>query len=409
MPKQLDHTAACEHLSRVDRRLAKIIAKSGPCRWQPETMQNIFEALLESIIYQQLNGKVAATITQRVKALFPENTKRIRTRRGLVDGFPTPEQVLAAPEALLRSAGLSQAKMLAIRDLAAKTVDGTVPTLKQATRMSDEELIERIDAVRGIGRWTVEMLLIFRLGRQDVLPVDDYGVRKGFAKMRKLSGTAQAEGAHGLRGALAPLSQCRELVLVARSRDERSANGGSGSRKESGFRKGRSRQRGRKTGRQAWAWTGSEGVVKAVVAQAGQGRRCCLGWLLQEKCQKLIGRFGPQASDRCRNKRWHLVWTGLHCRANIHGFAKLGLHFGICGRVLRRIQDHHFRSRVLIDVVSQKAFVIRHVEAFHPDRRAGRGMRVSLLELQNTMVELVPIGRAEIAEDANRNRFRFGL
>ncbi len=187
MPKQLDHTAACEHLSRVDRRLAKIIAKSGPCRWQPESMQNIFEALLESIIYQQLNGKVAATITQRVKALFPENTKRIRTRRGLVDGFPTPEQVLAAPEALLRSAGLSQAKMLAIRDLAAKTVDGTVPTLKQATRMSDEELIERIDAVRGIGRWTVEMLLIFRLGRQDVLPVDDYGVRKGFAKMRKLT------------------------------------------------------------------------------------------------------------------------------------------------------------------------------------------------------------------------------
>jgi 3-methyladenine DNA glycosylase/8-oxoguanine DNA glycosylase len=187
MPKQLDHSAACEHLSRVDRHLAKIIAKSGPCRWQQETTQNIFEALFESIIYQQLNGKVAATITQRVKALFPENTKRLRTRRGLVAAFPTPEQILAAPEELLRSAGLSQAKMLAIRDLAAKTVDGTVPPLRQANRMSDEELIERLDTVRGIGRWTVEMLLIFRLGRPDVLPVDDYGVRKGFAKMQKLA------------------------------------------------------------------------------------------------------------------------------------------------------------------------------------------------------------------------------
>jgi 3-methyladenine DNA glycosylase/8-oxoguanine DNA glycosylase len=187
MPKKLDHTSACEHLTRVDRHLAKIITRWGPCSLQQETTQSIFEALLESIIYQQLNGKVAATITSRVKALFPENTKRIRTRRGLVDGFPTPEQILAASEDRLRSAGLSRAKMLAIRDLAAKTLDGTVPTVKQAHKMSDEDLIERLDTVRGVGRWTVEMLLIFRLGRPDVLPVDDYGVRKGFAKMRKLA------------------------------------------------------------------------------------------------------------------------------------------------------------------------------------------------------------------------------
>ena len=187
MPKKLDHTAACEHLSRVDRKLARIIGRSGPCHLQQETTQNIFEALLESIIYQQLNGKVAATITSRVKALFPENTKRIRTRRGLVDGFPSPEQILAASEDLLRSAGLSRAKMLAIRDLAAKTLDGTVPTVKEAHRMNDEELIERLDSVRGVGRWTVEMLLIFRLGRPDVLAVDDYGIRKGFAKMHKLA------------------------------------------------------------------------------------------------------------------------------------------------------------------------------------------------------------------------------
>jgi len=187
VPKKLDHTAACEHLSRVDRKLARIIARSGPCRLQQETTQSIFEALLESIIYQQLNGKVAATITSRVKALFPENTRRIRTRRGLVDGFPSPEQILAATEDRLRSAGLSRAKMLAIRDLAAKTLDGTVPPVKQAHRMSDEELIERLDSVRGVGRWTVEMLLIFRLGRPDVLAVDDYGIRKGFAKTHKLT------------------------------------------------------------------------------------------------------------------------------------------------------------------------------------------------------------------------------
>jgi 3-methyladenine DNA glycosylase/8-oxoguanine DNA glycosylase len=187
MPKKLDHTNACEQLSRVDKQLGRIIAKAGPCRLMKETTQSIFAALLESIIYQQLNGKVAATITSRVKALFPENTLQIRTRRGLVEGFPTPEQIMAASEELLRSAGLSRNKMLAIRDLAAKTLDGTVPTVQQAHRISDDKLIERLTAVRGIGRWTVEMLLIFRLGRTDVLPVDDYGVRKGFAKMKKLA------------------------------------------------------------------------------------------------------------------------------------------------------------------------------------------------------------------------------
>ena len=225
---KLDHTAACEHLSRVDRRLARIIARSGVCRLQQETTQSIFAALLESIIYQQLNGKVAATITGRVKALFPENTQRIRTRRGLVEGFPTPEQILAASEELLRSAGLSRNKMLAIRDLAAKTLDGTVPTLKQAHRMSDDELVERLITVRGIGRWTVEMLLIFRLGRPDVFPVDDYGVRKGFAKMRKLAELPKPKELMPYGRALASLSECRQLVPVARCRHERPADGGRG-------------------------------------------------------------------------------------------------------------------------------------------------------------------------------------
>ena len=186
MARKLDHTAAITHLSRIDRKLAKIIAKAGPCFLQPEATQNLFESLMEAIIYQQLNGKVAATITARVKALFPENTHRIKTRHGEAAGFPSPEQVLAATPELLRSAGLSQAKMLAIRDLAAKALDGTVPTVREAHKISDDALIEHLTAVRGIGRWTVEMLLIFRLGRPDVLAVDDYGVRKGFAKMHRM-------------------------------------------------------------------------------------------------------------------------------------------------------------------------------------------------------------------------------
>jgi DNA-3-methyladenine glycosylase II len=186
VPRKLDHAAALAHLSRVDRKLARIIAKAGECRLQMETTQSIFEALLESIVYQQLNGKVAATILGRVKALFPDNSGRLRTRRGLVPRFPTPQQIVEAPPELLRSAGLSQAKMLAIKDLAAKTIEGVVPSAKQAHKMSDEELIERLVEVRGIGRWTVEMLLLFRLGRPDVLAVDDYGVRKGFAKAHKL-------------------------------------------------------------------------------------------------------------------------------------------------------------------------------------------------------------------------------
>ena len=187
MPKKLDHTAALAHLARVDRKLARIITKAGECRLQMETTQSIFEALLESIVYQQLNGKVAATILGRVKALFPDNAGHLRTRRGLVARFPTPQQIRDASPELLRSAGLSQAKMLAIKDLAEKTIEGIVPSARQTQKMSDDELIEHLVQVRGVGRWTVEMLLMFRLGRPDVLAVDDYGVRKGFAKIHKMT------------------------------------------------------------------------------------------------------------------------------------------------------------------------------------------------------------------------------
>lgn len=163
-----DHEVAIDHLTSVDRRLARVIELAGPFTMRPQKLQSPFQALLRAIVYQQLSGKAAATILGRVTALFPD-------RRGV-----RPAAMLEAREELLRAAGMSRAKVLAVKDLAAKTLDGTVPTLARLRTMSDDEIIERLTSVRGIGQWTVEMLLIFRLGRPDVLPVADLGVRRGF-------------------------------------------------------------------------------------------------------------------------------------------------------------------------------------------------------------------------------------
>jgi len=150
--------------------MAELIARSRRYNITPAVTIRPFDALAESIAYQQLSGKAAATIFGRVRALYP--------KRKWLD----PEQLLATPDETLRAAGLSRAKTAALKDLAAKTIDGTVPAGRALFRMSDDEIITRLTAVRGIGRWTVEMLLLFDLGRPDVWPVDDYGVRKGFAK-----------------------------------------------------------------------------------------------------------------------------------------------------------------------------------------------------------------------------------
>jgi DNA-3-methyladenine glycosylase II len=150
--------------------MAELIAHSRRYNITPATSLRPFDALAESIAYQQLSGKAAATIFGRVRALYPKKK------------WLDPEQLLATPDETLRAAGLSRAKTAALKDLAAKTIDGTVPSGRALTRMTDDEIIMRLTAVRGIGRWTVEMLLLFDLGRPDVWPVDDYGVRKGFAK-----------------------------------------------------------------------------------------------------------------------------------------------------------------------------------------------------------------------------------
>lgn len=160
---------AIQYLTATDRRLGVLIKRVGPCRLRPRKRRSPFESLVQSVAYQQLNGTAAATILGRVKALYPNRT------------FPTPEDVLATPDEKLRAAGLSRAKTAAIKDIAAKTLEGVIPTSRAIANMTNEEIIERLTTVRGVGPWTVEMLLIFTLGRTDVLPVTDYGVRKGFA------------------------------------------------------------------------------------------------------------------------------------------------------------------------------------------------------------------------------------
>jgi len=171
-PPRYDFALACRELAAADPKLGRLIERAGPFTLRVASAQSPFEALVESIVYQQLHGKAAATIHRRLLESFHPLCG---------EQHPSAQHLLDCPNEQLRAAGLSHNKSLAIRDLAAKALDGTVPTLVQIRRMSDEAIIEHLTQVRGIGRWTVEMLLIFRLGRPDVLPVSDYGVRKGFA------------------------------------------------------------------------------------------------------------------------------------------------------------------------------------------------------------------------------------
>ncbi len=162
-----DSDGAIAELTAADPKLGHLIGRVGPFTLRLKSQHSPFEALGESIIYQQIHGKAAFAILSRLLHAFG-------------DIHPQPEHLLAAPDEILRGCGLSANKAKALRDLAAKTLDGTVPTLPRIRRMSDAEIIERLTQVRGVGQWTVEMLLIFRLGRPDVFPVTDYGVRKGF-------------------------------------------------------------------------------------------------------------------------------------------------------------------------------------------------------------------------------------
>ena len=185
-----DPHVALAHVRAADAGLARVIDAVGPFRMERKTTPSVFGALAEAIVYQQLSGKAAATIYGRLCGLFP------RAGSG-----PTPRHILGASDAELRSVGLSRAKLLALRDLAERAKSRDLPSLGDVDALGDEEIIERLTQVRGVGRWTAEMFLMFRLRRPDVLPVGDFGIRKGFAiafKKRDMP-TPDAVGKRGER------------------------------------------------------------------------------------------------------------------------------------------------------------------------------------------------------------------
>ncbi len=164
------NAAAHKHLSVNDPVMRRLIREHGKCALTPETRRSPFQSLVQAVAHQQLNGTAANTILTRFKKLFPG-------RR-----FPRPEDLTRVTDAQIRACGFSFAKIKAIRDITAKTLSGVVPTSRQIAKLSDDEIVERLTEVRGVGRWTVEMLLIFQLARPDVLPADDFGVRTGFCR-----------------------------------------------------------------------------------------------------------------------------------------------------------------------------------------------------------------------------------
>lgn len=168
---------AHKHLSDRDPIMRALILEHGQCGIVPELKRSPFQSLVQAVAHQQLHGTAANTILGRFKKLFPGRK------------FPRPEDLAGVTDEQLRACGFSFAKIKAIRDIAEKTLSGVVPTSRQIVKLADEEIILRLTEVRGVGRWTVEMLLIFQLGRPDVLPVNDFGVRNGFRlayKKRKM-------------------------------------------------------------------------------------------------------------------------------------------------------------------------------------------------------------------------------
>ena len=166
------------HLRAVDPDLALLIARVGPCRLRVDRAREPFESLVRAVAHQQLHGRAAEAILGRTIALLADE--------GGGAGFPSAEALLRADPAALRACGFSMGKIAAIRAVAEASLTGLVPSRRRAARLSDAALIERLTSLRGIGRWTVEMLLIFSLGRPDIMPVDDFGVREGFRRIKRM-------------------------------------------------------------------------------------------------------------------------------------------------------------------------------------------------------------------------------
>jgi DNA-3-methyladenine glycosylase II len=163
------------HLAKSDPVLRRVIGQVGVCTLAPEPRRSPFESLVRAVAHQQLHGVAAGRILDRFQALF--------------DGrrFPSAAALAGISDEALRGVGFSRAKAAAIRDIAEKTLSGVIPSTRQISRLDDEQIVERLTSVRGVGRWTAEMLLIFQLGRPDVLPIDDFGVRNGFRTAYELA------------------------------------------------------------------------------------------------------------------------------------------------------------------------------------------------------------------------------
>ena len=183
---------ASTHLASVCPRMKALIRRIGPPRLELDE-HSPYEALVRAIAHQQLNGTAARTITGRLVALYQDT-----------GGFPTPHQLLATEEAVLRGCGFSGGKVAALRDIAAKALDGVVPSRAAARRLGDDALIERLTSIRGVGRWTVEMLLMHTLGRPDIFPVDDFGVREGYRILHGLDAQPKPKALAVLGAVYAP-------------------------------------------------------------------------------------------------------------------------------------------------------------------------------------------------------------
>lgn len=178
-----------EHLSSVCKRFARVVSAHEPYPTAFEKKRDPYRALVRAVVFQQLSGKAAGTIHGRFIALYPGQD------------HPEPEDVLKTPVEAMRGVGLSRQKIAAIQDISQKRIEGIIPPARALTRLGDEEIIDRLTAARGVGRWTVEMYLMFTLGRPDVLPIDDLGVRKGAEKLYRRSFTPKELGAYGERWA----------------------------------------------------------------------------------------------------------------------------------------------------------------------------------------------------------------
>jgi len=183
---------ASTHLASVCPRMKALIRRIGPPRLEMDT-HSPYEALVRAVAHQQLHGTAARTITARLVALYQDT-----------GGFPTPHQMLATEDTVLRGCGFSASKVAALRDIAAKALDGVVPSRAAARRLGDDALIERLTSIRGVGRWTVEMLLMHTLGRPDIFPVDDFGVREGYRILHGLDAQPKPKALAALGALYAP-------------------------------------------------------------------------------------------------------------------------------------------------------------------------------------------------------------